>query len=394
MSDEAQNYALEPSVLSSSSDRHLAELILEVATVSRVTLFDLLILRDVDIRSMPDLVPIMPANEKFDNRTVTDIMCVRDNVTTIFKWITDQVLEPCQDELEKASVSKPKIAALATFFPGITDREQEIRDTLQCDSDPHSHAQRAVDSVANTVRLAVDLTQAGWMDHAIVEIVCGTLLDYIDASAIAKKQALPSHYANDEIFVFESRLPAKTKCLLDRLLQISEQLSDITNEWIVALELEPGPTYVVNTADAIDAVITELDSPEYKDLRGHVGINVDVAHMKIARVPPAYLKERANWLVHAHICDHPDMHTRDQIVGIWDPVERFESQFYPYLKVLDEIRSSKSDEREGRPFSNAVALELEGCNRIGWIHNSLHAMRHAFNAVRNHPGRIQIADSV
>lgn len=33
---------------------------------------------------------------------------------------------------------------------------------------------------------------------------------------------------------------------------------------------------------------------------------------------------------------------------------------------------------DGLPFSHTVALELEGCNRIGWIDRSLCAMERLF----------------
>lgn len=119
-----------------------------------------------------------------------------------------------------------------------------------------------------------------------------------------------------------------------------------------------------------------------------MGLNVDIAHMKIAEVCPSFLEKHKDWLVHAHICDYPGMHTRDQSFGAWDPVERFRSQFYPYLRVLTEAGRDLTGSRKARLYSNAVALELEGCNRIGWIHQSISAMRHATDAVHQYPHRI------
>jgi sugar phosphate isomerase/epimerase len=387
--------SLRPAVMSSSSDRDLSELILEVASVSNVSLFDLLILRDVDIRSIPGLLPPLPPKATFDPRTITQIMSNNKNVGPIADWIVD-VFARCNTELAKRDAADPtkrggepaEIAALATFYPGITDRAREIRGILDCAPRPapRSHASKAVRALANTVRLANTLKTKGLMRRAIVEIVCGTVLDQIDARDLDAARRLPDQYMQDDVLIFESSLESKLGVLLDRLLAVARLLKNEPEGWVVALELEPGPTYVVNDERAIAMVLDLLDRPKYAALRPHFGFNMDIAHMKIANVSPEYLESIGDYVVHAHICDHPRMHTRDQVVGVWDPVERFEGRFYPYLRVLENIRATRAREH-GRAFSGAVALELEGCNRIAWIHQSLHSMRHCLDAIRHSGGR-------
>ena len=145
-----------------------------------------------------------------------------------------------------------------------------------------------------------------------------------------------------------------------------------------------------NDKSAIDTLLKLLNDDKYAAaLRPHVGLNVDIAHMRIAGVKAKDLHPIRDWIVHAHICDHPGMHTRDQVVGTWTPVERYESEFYPYLRLLAEI-DPQSPERAGRPFTGAVALELEGCGRINWIHQSLVAMKRMIEVVKHYRERIPL----
>lgn len=109
-------------------------------------------------------------------------------------------------------------------------------------------------------------------------------------------------------------------------------------------------------------------------LAAHVGLNVDIAHMKIARVQARDLMPYLPSIVHAHIADHPGVHTRDQQVGKYTPVQQVSKGGYrPYIDLLSERCRQSAN---GLPFSRAIALELEGCNRIEWIYDSLSAMTH------------------
>ena len=234
------------------------------------------------------------------------------------------------------------------------------------------------------------------MDQAVVEIVGGTIVDGCDCGYCQSHRHQQGAVGQTDV-VFEFGRDRKIELLCDRLLGVlsivaasAEGQQD--DAWAVALELEPGPTYVVNNRAALGGLISALrEEPDYKPLLPHVGINLDIAHMKIAGVEAQDLRrlKAEDWVIHAHICDHPRMHTRDQVVGSWNPVERYNSKDYPYLRFLAEIDKA-SPTRCGRPFTKTVALELEGCGRIGWIHQSLTAMKHMVEVVRHHRTRISL----
>lgn len=115
-----------------------------------------------------------------------------------------------------------------------------------------------------------------------------------------------------------------------------------------------------------------------------LGLNLDIAHARIIQLSEGNmsagdLRPLVEHLVHAHISDHPGMHTRDQAVGEWTSVFRPDGGYTEYLKLLlDRARAAHTTRL---PFSKVVSLELEGCNRIGTVGKSLFSMRQAIAMV-------------
>jgi sugar phosphate isomerase/epimerase len=342
----------EISVMTSSSDREIATLIAELAAVSGVQYIDLYLLREVDLQQL------MPSSV---NRTVLGFVRSPDSITRILEWFKGQI----STRIQQAS-SQTRVAALATFFPEIASEDE-------------AKAEQAVSALIQSIRLADELRKCGLMETPIVEMVCGPTSEHFTKKQLSKEYldviGETARPWSEAIVTYSSE--GKRSLVLDRLLTVHKEVTEFgIHNWVLALELEPG-FYVLNDSEAIRHMFDDLLSlDKYKILRQHVGLNLDIAHMKIAKVTPSFVEKYARWIVHAHICDHPGMHTRDQVLGTWDPVDRFNSDFYKYLRVFMKAISMCLDEREGRPCSKAVAIELEGCNRIMWIHESVVALRH------------------
>jgi sugar phosphate isomerase/epimerase len=112
-----------------------------------------------------------------------------------------------------------------------------------------------------------------------------------------------------------------------------------------------------------------------------VGFNLDIAHMRIAGISARKFECMKDRVVHAHISDHPGMHTHDQIVGSWTNPGAKKGGYSDYVRLLaDRNRSYTQLLNTHPPFSEAIAIELEGCNRIFWIHDSITRLRHAILA--------------
>ena len=366
---------LSRSYITSCSERRLDDLVTEVAAVSAARLVDLYLLREADILDIEGrwsdrkkrLLP--PTDEP---RTATQIMAEDENVDLICRWVQERLRPEGRPQIAE-------IAALATYFPEISSRPETPQVRLHS-GNPLSRYELAQRALVNAVRVAQRLTDQGLMRQAVVEIVCGSVFDKCECPDCQSRT------------IFRTPREQKAQLLCTSLEAVADAISRDGNgdDWAIGIELEPGVPYLINDEAALELFFNELDArnengePKYPLASKHVGLNLDIAHMKIAGVSCGFLNDYKDRIVHAHICDHPGMHTRDQSVGTWTPVTRYNGEDYPYLKLLSGIVRTDGQ----LLFTGTVALELEGCNRIGWIHNSLWAMRHLLITSQNNPDTV------
>lgn len=334
---------LHPAVMTSSSTRNYGDLFREVARISNANRFDLFILRDSDIEQI--------GLELAERGRMSDVVSDEGNFERIQEWI-----------LNETEGQPIRIPSLATYFPDLTSTHGGRRN-------------RAIHAVANCVRLAISLTERdpNQMESPVVEIVCGTVIE--------------SAGAGGPVRVFGAGYKIEVLC------QSLKKVLDIVNRddvpYALALELEPGETYVLNGPTRLLSASREIE----KDARlvRHVGFNFDIAHMRIVQLHakgPEHIVDRLRpivpRIVHAHISDHPGIHTHDQIVGRWTNAQCTAGGYQPYLKCLldrsyryhRELESG-ADPAQVLPFTGAIGIELEGSNRIFAIHDSIKRLEHA-----------------
>jgi sugar phosphate isomerase/epimerase len=331
------------SVLTSCSDLPLSTLFQQLQEASVCTLFDLFVLRDIDIREIEHLYgPLNPAARRTpDDRSIALIMADNDNYARILAWLLAQF----------GMAREVKIAALATYFPDISSVSTSRRD-------------RAVDALTNTVRLAIELKKRGFMATPIVELVCGSKLDRCDCDECRGER------------IWEYQEKDKIGWLLHSLRTVKCRVgSEFPSEqFALALELEPGETYVLHDENSL-SMLAETVLADKEGLARYCGLNVDIAHMRAAEVAPTVLKKYTQLIAHVHICDLPfRMHTRDQPVGRWCPLDTAHSHHWEYLDVV-ALRRPGPESNTELPFSGAVAIELEGCARANWIYESVARLR-------------------
>lgn len=345
---------LTPSVITSSSPLPLGTFFEEVLDVHPEAAFDLMILRHEDAVQF-DLE---------EKPRITDLVAER--------------LDIIQEKLSKALESRPakkadqplRIPALATYFPDVSSMNNERREA-------------ACKAIVNCVKLFHDLqNRKDELDldisPACVEIVCGSLLEPVEEPNADK----PS-------WVLQYTLPAKIEQLVTSLKKIEEDLENCHKPYALSLEVEPGPSYVLSDGDSLLSVYDAIRKAELK----HVGLNLDIAHFKIAGISPSFLKGQheggiqgpnlTHWIVHSHIADHPlRMHTRDLSLGAFSNLEHFPSDFCGYLDLLMDRAVDYEKNKGGLLFSGAVALELEGCGRVTWIHDSIGQLKRLLHQAR------------
>jgi sugar phosphate isomerase/epimerase len=325
--------ALCSSVMTSCTARRLPDLIAEIRRPN--ILFDPLMLRAEDIKHM-QLEKIPLANCE----TAAGVLSTHENIPRVAKWLVTHLAN-----------GGAKVGALATYFPQITSLTKVDQE-------------EAINAIVGCVRIAQELKARELMALPVVEIVCGTITDTCHCDRCAKKPD-----------IFESTPQAKFEQLRHALREVRKR---VTGDYFLAVEMEPGATYLLNGIERLmmfnDLVMND------KVLRANVGFNLDIAHMRIAEIGAAELEPLMPRVLHAHISDHPFMHTRDQPVGKWTSVECDpEGGYAPYVWLLAKRYDATSDlDGDELPFTGAVALELEGCDRIAWVRQSLDSMDHLF----------------
>lgn len=343
---------LECSVLTSSSARNLRDLVDETKRISNVSLFDLMLLRDADMKAIEakDSQAIRPPRNSnaplsLDCRSLTDLLSQSD-VQAIAEWL-----------IERCETLDIRVAAFATYFPNIVSLVDEEREN-------------AVKALTNSVRIALEVARRGRSlnGYGIVEAVCGNILDPCQCSRCRGTELKPHR-------IFVPSRERKYELLKQSLREVAQAVGS-ADKWAIALELEPGETYILNDHVSI-AEISQILKSE-KTLESCVGFNMDIAHMRIAKIKASFLYDYKDQIIHSHISDHPGAHTIDQQVGSWTRIQNHTHGYYPYLKLLEKRLSEHSEHPTlgGLPCTGTVALELEGCNRINWIHQSLVAMKH------------------
>ena len=143
----------------------------------------------------------------------------------------------------------------------------------------------------------------------------------------------------------------------------------------IALELEPGPSYLLNSVcgrpfcgmqrpSALQRVMKELPAK-------YVGLNLDIGHfLRLEAVEPDLLahvySEYLDRVLHAHASRHTGIHGQDLYLRSEDYAE-----CKRWLKVFCD---SMSCDRDSVP-TKTVAVELEACHRTEWIEKSLRILR-------------------
>jgi hypothetical protein len=352
---------IRPAAMSSSSSRPLAELFAELSIIANVQDMDLLLLRDTDIE-------MLARNQQRKDWKInaTDLLSVQVDGPPPWKivatWIHEQY-RIAESWLVGRTVSPVKVSALATYFPDISSHNPDKR-------------KRAIEALTQCLHIGFQLASDGIIppDQPIVlEVVCGPVTE---ACTCTTCRSTP--YTSICSTINDDR---KLNLLLTGLQETVRKFeaekeqahpTQLDRQYTIALEIEPGETYFLNSFKRMKSVFDTVKTIGYKLLRDKISLNLDIAHMLIAGITAEQLRELEPWISHAHIADHPGVHTRDLSLGSFTSTYNEYSPYLPYIALLKR----RAGERLARvPFSRIIAIELEGCNRMEWIHRSIPTLR-------------------
>ncbi|MCG8652365.1 MAG: sugar phosphate isomerase/epimerase [Pirellulales bacterium] len=231
------------------------------------------------------------------------------------------------------------IVALASFVPEITRPRSSVQ------------GEQAVRAISCLIRFAQELQN---LDHPtrIVEVVAGSRVDGVRIDSQMKGDQKKTKYFVELLAEEEAR-----NRLVGALRSAVDATPGLTGNPSVclALELEPGPYFVLRNWDTVCALADRLNGDEA--LRNIVGFNLDIAHWRLANIHHYQINRNdlvKNRIVHSHIAGHH----RCAHFGDIPPLDiQSCKEFRPWINLLREISKDSGNRVPG--FSSFVSLELE-----------------------------------
>lgn len=267
------------------------------------------------------------------------------------------------------------IIALATYIPEISKRNQAT-------------AGKSESALASVIHLAKLLRESAPMHPVfVVEAVAGSRFSTGVASnrsgSSNEDAKLNLNIELDEDSVVQDRV-------IERLENVVKQVMSVPSKnegWpTIALELEPGPFFVLRDFETLCQLAERIDRS--KLLYDKVGFNMDISHWRIADIGIQEIREHASVadrIVHAHISGHhPHAHFGDSI-----PTENDWLAFEPWIELTFDLMSpgmqARRTERALPQFSGFISIELEAsqhANHLIHVANELNKRIQKAKALR------------
>jgi sugar phosphate isomerase/epimerase len=165
-------------------------------------------------------------------------------------------------------------------------------------------------------------------------------------------------------------------------------------DFALALEIEPGPLFVLNSIHSVRRVADRIRSE--KDLNQVVGFNIDIAHCILAGIQPLDIFDRGiveDRVCHFHISDHGIGHFGDAPLGdcgfgrwVLSRTDRL-GVFTDWLDHANAFAQRVREKAQRRPrFSEVISVELEAVRFPHQIEDSVQTLSELLDAP-NRPGR-------
>jgi len=265
-----------------------------------------------------------------------------------------------------------RIIGFATYFPEIMSTEEKVADWAR-------------DAILFLVRTASYFKRDD--TDFIIELAAGT-----------RAHGLATHPKDSSGAVFSVIMNPATRYeksiaqLLGRLDSIAQEALK-RGRILLALQLEPGPIFLLNGAIQLDLLCKQIDENGSKALKKVVGLNLDIAHWAFLNNSTSESETQlsVDWLrrnphvlsriIHAHICDHGNGHMGDLYLEAVNAKDKFE----PWLQILSERAKSKSwlqslliksklIKSRRLPYSGYIAIEHEACKNSNQLVHSYNTL--------------------
>ena len=268
-------------------------------------------------------------------------------------------ISECADKIVRRLKDRNlSIAALSSYIPGL------VSNTALAD--------QSQDALLFLVRLAGAIQERGHPCR-ILELVAGSLIDGV----------WPAKERNDGS-VYVGNILDRDKAIEGLLVMLKPIAEEAAKRKIVlALELEPGPNFILNDIKALDKLCRSLSNNENTVLSSNIGLNLDVAHWSLAGITLSSLlsglkTQRSgsdvevdfdgivNRVVHSHFSDHGPGHFADVALGYIHDYNHFK-RWYDFICNLATSRRPEN----WPSYSGFTSLELEAVKSEKMMSDSL-----------------------
>jgi sugar phosphate isomerase/epimerase len=222
------------------------------------------------------------------------------------------------------------------------------------------------------VKFARRLIAAG-QHIRVIELVAGSCIDGIWPGR------RPDDAVDDLRFIANRMDDAEARNRLLRTLRHAVRKTGLHRKRDVhlALELEPGPLYNLRDRDTLRTLCARLAADG--ELSGVVGINMDISHYKLAKVPIADVwRDLAirNRIVHSHISGH---HRTGHLGDLPLSPPAWPGGFTDWLKLLSRVHAARND--RDLSFSGFVSLECESALNAKTVADSVLKLQASLTAL-------------
>jgi len=245
-----------------------------------------------------------------------------------------------------------RVRAFATNLPNVSSLDPDRR-------------KETVEALENLLRAA------SLLDVPILEIVAGP--DFVSKPVPRVDAPEPNMGNGASLFTVHITIgPDAAQQRWNALLESLEYLGGVASTLVppvaIALEMEPGLSYLLNRWEYVKALFRDLEA-------SHVFLNLDIGHALLMKEHERHLyrelstKDWASRIVHAHISHHrPGAHVSDLPLK---PQYRRR-----YQRWIDLVKQAWSSNYRSRFASDTIALELEAARSLADISGSIACLRH------------------
>lgn len=312
-----------------------------------------------DLETFPELKVSKKGNHNSEPRSVYSYAAEHAENAAVIAKVAERVAKVCQ------ATNNVQLTGIATFLPELNSLWDNFADERKTKL-PLTGALMATGALKFILSMCAQLRDKHGHNHLkVVELVAGSQI-----GGVAPARRKYDKDLENVIFVAQRRNPdSRFQGMFHResLIAVARHAKNMGIK--LAIELEPGPLYAINSFEMLEAFYDDLGR-FYPEGLSVVGFNLDIAHWILAGIKPEQVLGSElirRQIFHAHVSRHTNAHWCDlDFAGSED--------YHPVMKRWFSLLGKLAKDYP-QSYSGAVALELEANASIDVVRRNLNCLR-------------------